>query len=380
MRPADEDLPRIALFSAFPPEGTQGGAAILRDLFGDYPADRLLWISRVGGACSWRADVLRAVCPWRVRGMSLVGPTIGSILERAEGRILAPWLLRQAHAFRADVLWIILDHDVVEIALRVMGGWHSHVHVSVHDDPEAVWAMSRSLTSKRAIRLLPIWARADSADAVSQPLVRKLRDRGVRRVAQVTRGFAGDVPPGSDSASTPRIVMGGFIGEDPRSADLLLQAFRLFCASVPHARPELHLFDTRLSPDEANRVFVHEWLPPEQYESLLRSARIGFAYDPIDLESRQFASTSFPTKLVTYVGFGKPFVYRGPSTGSVGELLKRFGAGVIVDSDSPIELAEAFRHMCFEGHDHAMREAISARRECFSLEVIRKETFELVKR
>jgi hypothetical protein len=73
---------------------------------------------------------------------------------------------------------------------------------------------------------------------------------------------------------------------------------------------------------------------------------LGYAPDPLaSVHGREFAKTSLPTKLVTYLGACLPCLYHGPAESTVGEMFTRFKAGEIVDSQSPQDLADGFARL-----------------------------------
>jgi hypothetical protein len=62
---------------------------------------------------------------------------------------------------------------------------------------------------------------------------------------------------------------------------------------------------------------------------------------PFGAEYRDFFRYSLSTKLVTYLGSGKPIVYHGPREGSAYELLAEHGAALIVDTLDRSAIARA---------------------------------------
>jgi hypothetical protein len=106
-------------------------------------------------------------------------------------------------------------------------------------------------------------------------------------------------------------------------------------------RVEFHCFDPAVSPDEPF-VKVHPLLPEREFDAFIGAMHIGYACDPLTPVGRRFAASSLPTKIITYIGFGLPFVYHGPRDSTVGDLLAKHHAGVIVESEDKDDVFRAF--------------------------------------
>ena len=50
---------------------------------------------------------------------------------------------------------------------------------------------------------------------------------------------------------------------------------------------------------------------------------------------------SLPTKLVTYVGSGRPLLYHGPAAAAAAQLLRDSGAALVLEEQDPARLATA---------------------------------------
>jgi glycosyltransferase involved in cell wall biosynthesis len=67
-------------------------------------------------------------------------------------------------------------------------------------------------------------------------------------------------------------------------------------------------------------------------------------YLPLPFGDRYAAFTelSLPTKLVTYLGSGRPILYHGPATTAAASVLRHGGAALLLAEQDPVRLAEAF--------------------------------------
>jgi hypothetical protein len=106
---------------------------------------------------------------------------------------------------------------------------------------------------------------------------------------------------------------------------------------------------------------------------------IGYACDPFTASGRHFAATSFPTKIVTYLGAGLPFLYHGPRDSTVGDFLNSYKAGVIVEDQAPEALTDALTSI-LRNYTSMSRQFQRAARECFEGRVLRDRLFDALKR
>jgi hypothetical protein len=72
---------------------------------------------------------------------------------------------------------------------------------------------------------------------------------------------------------------------------------------------------------------------------------IGYACDPLTPLGRRFAASSLPTKIITYIGAGLPFLYQGPKDSTVGDLIDRYNVGIIVESGDAEKIHLGFTHL-----------------------------------
>ena len=123
--------------------------------------------------------------------------------------------------------------------------------------------------------------------------------------------------------------------------------------------------------------YVHH--PPRleqtEFDKYLQGLEIGYACDPLTAAGREFAATSFSTKVVTYIGNGLPFVYHGPADSVVGDLVATYKCGVIVESHQPEQILGAFKTVIGD-YRSLQQECLKARDELFDTARVRTGLFE----
>jgi glycosyltransferase involved in cell wall biosynthesis len=292
-----------------------------------------------------------------------------------EAFAIGSWIRQQLHLFCPDVLWIVLDSDVVLLADQILRHVRVPVHLSIHDDPEIVWRMELSaakpLDGERILeRCLQ---RAQSVDVISMRMKERFQKITEAELLVLTRGFDNpceQAPP--PTAGPTSILMGGWFGPDIENAWILFEAFELLRAEQD---AELHLVDRRLEAFRREGVTIYDWMDTAEFDRLLHQAALGFAHDPLRGVGREFAASSFPTKVVTYVGAGRPFVYHGPSNSTVGDFVQKYRCGIVVDSEDPRDLAEAFRRLARSCQDDYRRECRRAAEDLFDLRTLRANLY-----
>jgi hypothetical protein len=140
---------------------------------------------------------------------------------------------------------------------------------------------------------------------------------------------------------------------------------------------EFHIYSSNNFKSEIKYIFVHEILPEPAYNNILHTMDIGYTCCPLHEAGKEFAISSFPTKIVTYIGAGLPFLYHGPEDSIVGDLLKDYKAGIIVESHEPEKLAKGFLDI-INNYQDMKNECYRATRNCFDNDLIRKKFMDAI--
>jgi hypothetical protein len=334
------------VLTGFPRTGGFGGGVILRSILEGYPEDRLLWISLYKEpSAAPRLDGKNIHPPATIS--ALVKPfarTRRAILTVAESRRAADAALRDIAAFSPQICWMVLDFNSVLVFRRVMKRIAVPVHVSVHDDPVLATALCSYPLPARLVRsaFAFCFTRALSRDCISERMRAAYEKRYGVGAFVVTRGVRRLPRPGVRTFDKGiNVVLGGLASNcAPPWPHNLVRA--LFALRKATGRPvEFHCFDPAVSATEPF-VKVHALLPDKEFEKFLAGMHVGYACDPLTPLGRKFAASSLPTKIITYAGFGLPFVYHGPRDSTVGDFLKTYRAGVIVESEDADDIFRGF--------------------------------------
>jgi hypothetical protein len=86
---------------------------------------------------------------------------------------------------------------------------------------------------------------------------------------------------------------------------------------------------------------VHGFGSEDLLEREAASADLLYLPLPFGRAHRDFVEYSLPTKLVTYLGTGRPILYHGPRDSAAARLLSENNAAIVVDSPSPEHLVAA---------------------------------------
>ena len=92
---------------------------------------------------------------------------------------------------------------------------------------------------------------------------------------------------------------------------------------------------------------------------------------PFGKDYHWFTRFSLSTKLISYLGMGRPIIYHGPAEAAAAQLLAKHDAAVLVCSNDPLELRAALERCRREG-TQLVENALSLAREQFDDAVIRR--------
>ncbi|AWA29776.1 hypothetical protein HYN48_06620 [Flavobacterium magnum] len=354
-------MKKILILANYLPSGGWGGGVIMRSLTQNPPENvSFLWTVPTSAALpspwfgSMRLLGFRAGF-FRGRGFSTAILHLESILFSLRFR---KFLKQNA----VDTLWIVMPtafQDIYRLSVLCRGA-NIRIHVSVHDDP----VLENEKRHKLVDRLFRgILDKSHSIDVISARMQRRYKQQYGVDSTVITRTVP-DNFPGNVQAPDHclNILMGGYGNASAPWPQPLIDAvaqLNTVCGTT------LMLFDPKLRPWESDRVKVFDLMDEMQFNALLQTVHLGYACDDLSPDKIAFAQLSLPTKVITYIGAGIPFVYHGPADSTVGDLLKEFKAGVIVSSNDVGELYEAFMELKSNYSLYAHQCALAVE-ECFS--------------
>jgi glycosyltransferase involved in cell wall biosynthesis len=192
------------------------------------------------------------------------------------------------------------------------------------------------------------WHDADARTAISADLGEAFCRRfGRRPYVVVTDGVESVAEaPGTPIPREPSIYFCGSIhlAHWPN--------FRVLFEAVARMRrhsawlPRLVLRGSTL-PDAAAYDFVEArpWdATDDEISAEIASADVLYLPLPFGTRYAAFTELSLPTKLVTYVGSGRPIVYHGPAATAAARTLRDAGAALLLDDEEPARVAGALGH------------------------------------
>jgi hypothetical protein len=229
------------------------------------------------------------------------------------------------------------------------------VHITVHDDP--AWAYA--ILTRRYVALAPLLARdfgralkgAQSIDVVSDSMARRYRKRYGVKSSVVHRGLTGPVPPSpafDRSSGLSVAVLGSTYG---------LREVRVLAKALAIVSDRLRL-RTRLtvigSVDESRLksacpacvdLEVTGHLDEAHGVARLRDSFLLYMSYPFGRRGRVLRTTSFPTKLSTYILAARPLLLHMPSESSVASLDTSAHYATLWDSALPNDGADAIEQL-----------------------------------
>lgn len=339
----------LLLLTDFSPEAKGGGAVILQSLLSAEDRERIVWVTLSPIKSSSDDRVVSLASAGR-RSLFRDATTRVGALRRATREVML------THG--ADAAWVVAHGASVRIAPALIATGLP-VHITVHDDP--AWAYA--LLTRRYLALAPLLARdlsrslrsARSVDVVSSGMAQRyLRQHRVESTI-VHRGLSGPVQPAPVYDSNDGLsvgVLGSTYGL--RELEVLASALALVAQQqVP----------TRLTViGGVQKPLVRRICPPEvvlelpghlderEGIAMLRRSFLQYLCYPFGRRGKVLRTTSFPTKLSTYVMAARPLLLHTPVDSSVAGLGFLSPYGTLWSSLDAQEGADLMSALWFGGH------------------------------
>lgn len=384
-----ELMKRLFFIAPFLPEGHGGVSVNYRLRFNEYPADRLFWYSTRGGVgTSWRPAVRRANSPkfissgYRFRFSPLRQRS--RLFRWALTRCELMQLGRCLRSFSPDVVVLYVVEELIELHHVLTRGKQVSYHLSIGDDPVNAVGLNRGhrrYTERIARQLGQLMAAAKSRDVICERMrVRYMERYGVDStvigpLSSVRESLRVLPEPGRP---VNIVYSGGPWCKTISYLDVNIDPFQLLLNGIdelnqPSPRYTVTLFGG-FSVPYRNRCLRQEtnWLSDGEYQSRLDEMHLGFADDPVANEfGREFARTSLPGKVVNYICQRLPFLYCGPRDSSVGDVVKNYRCGLVVENFSQAGIMSAVHTLLREYEDFG-RECERAARDLFDASIHRE--------
>jgi glycosyltransferase involved in cell wall biosynthesis len=266
-------------------------------------------------------------------------------LDTAYQRRLARNLRAAAVEWRAEAVHSVAHSVDFWPAFRVSQALRLPYLLSVHDDLR--YALRGSPARRPALRRLgEAWRAADARFVITDQLGTEYCERyGDRGFAVVTDGLESiaDRPPEPSDSTLHVYFMGAYHTAYRDNFDTLLAAL----ARLRRERPER---EVSLTWRGGGLPFEHEsevpmevrgFGPEDAPQREAGDADLLYLPLPFGKAHRDFVRFSLSTKLVTYLGTGRPIVYHGPKEAAAARLLIEHDAAIVVDSPRPEDLVAA---------------------------------------
>jgi glycosyltransferase involved in cell wall biosynthesis len=323
------------------------------------------------------------------------------------------WAPRAARSLRAtiarvkpDCVWVI-PHDWSILPLgRVMcsewrvAGPKPRIHVTIQDFPDChghgeAWGHQRV---RRLAQLQEqIYARADTADATSLPMLEELERRTGKRGLQMIHqglepqdfqyleslvamhGTPGDSPPATRHSPPIRIAYAGTV--------LVDEGFTILVRALERLR-ESDGLEVVLDFFAAHRYVKKPWfraawmrehghLGDRKLLDALRQCHLGFIPMHLQDHDPRYNRFSFPTKFITYLAAGLPIIAFGHPESSVIKMAGGYRVGLCWQGGEEAVLEEGLRHLLREPYrERWAAELLRCAREQFDAEKMRRRLWE----
>lgn len=345
----------IAVVAPFSPDMYGGGAEVLREILLTHPSDKLIWINtnkQVQAHRWWRLDVncfepsINFQRGFQIKYWKFIYKYCFRYIERI---YIANFINKIIKKKEIDLVWIISDYSLLNSASLLSKQLRIPYHISVHDDPLFSSEIFGDYIPKRNISeyFSEIVKKSKSMDVISLNMSKLYKEKfGVDSIV-ITKGFDLDsLNKLNKSVSLKKdlkVLMAGVSVNTKPWPNIMFDTLNYFNNSFS---PKLHFyaFDKKLRQYDHPNVSVCGNMTVEEHKVFVEDMDLGYANDPLD-HSEEFAITSMPTKIITYISYGIPFIYHGPSKAAIGGIIKEHSLGVHVDTNETKDIIEGFNEL-----------------------------------
>jgi hypothetical protein len=370
----------LLLLSDFSPETAGGGAVIIKSLLTPADRERIVWLTLSELKQPAGAAVV-SLAQFGRRSLLKDGTLNTSALRRTACEVV--------RSRNATAAWVVAHGASLRMAPG-LAGTGIPLHVTVHDDP----AWGYALMTRRYLPLAPLLARdlgrtlraASSVDVVSAGMAEAYRRRYGVESTLIHRGLPGPVaaaPRYDRSQGLSVAVLGstyGFreLGGLANALALAQQQLKVPAKLTVIGGVDESQVRQVCPPSLAIEITGH--LDESQGIDRLRESFLLYLSYPFRRRGKMLRTTSFPTKLSTYVQAARPLLLHMPSESSVAFLGASSPYATLWGSLDPSEGAEILAHLWrAEATDESFHvEADEVRERHFDLIGNRAEMYRLL--
>jgi hypothetical protein len=307
----------LLLLSDFSPETAGGGAVIVKSLLTPGDRDRIIWVT-LSQLKHGAGDNVVSLAPGGRRSLLRDGTIRTPALRDAAREVI--------RSRNAAAAWFIAHGASLRMASGLIDAGIA-THLTVHDDP----AWGYALMTRRYLPLAPLLARdlgrtlraASSVDVVSGAMADAYRNRYGVASTIIHRGLRGPVepaPPYDRRKGLSIAVLGSTYGFSELSILARALAIAQQRLQVPTTLTVIGGVDEavvrRLCPSSVE-LEVTGHIDETQGIGRLRESFLLYLSYPFRRRGKMLRTTSFPTKLSTYVQAARPVLLHMPSESSV---------------------------------------------------------------
>ena len=367
-------MKNILILSNYLPKHGWGGGVIIRSLTKDYPSNlRIFWtIFRLNKPAS--EESLNNIEILSFKTKLFRGRGISRFILKLETLFFVNDYMKLIKKNNIDILWIVLGTSFLDIyRIRQLTKKISiPYHISVHDDP----ILEIKNKKKIAIQFFnQILLKANSIDVISSRMQAYYKNNYNVNSIVITRCISNDFPQNDFAPKDKiKILMGGYGNASQPWPNPLIESISQVNKFL---KCELYLFDSKLKIYESDIIKVYDLMVEESFNDILKTINIGYACDDLKEENIIFAQLSLPTKVITYIGANIPFLYHGPINSTVGDLIKLYEVGIIVDSNNSTDLCNAFMKIN-SNYSYYQTKCRMARENLFSEKIVQENFYKLL--
>jgi hypothetical protein len=327
---------RLLIATAFPPNGSGGGAAIVRQMLRGWPKENLFWWScekdidhRFGQniAAHEHYQIPSKLIPHK----RLVG-TKTWMLKNLWAPHAATHLEKTIKKIRPDIIWAIPHQWSILPLAKVLPGSGIRYHVSMHDYADA--SCNAPIYQKLSAQADHLYTMASSRDVISQPMVEDLYARtGLNGF--ITR--AGLEEDDFDYLRDQNQKLEGRIRIAYAGTIIVEEEFVLFIDSLKRIRANLkqpvslelfgaHSYKTRPW-FEPSWMKEHGNLTIDKLSAELKTCSWGFAPMSLNDDQPRYNRYSLPTKIGSYLSAGLPLIIMGHPDSCIIKTLEKYDLG-----------------------------------------------------
>jgi hypothetical protein len=341
------EFPRLLVATEFPPNAAGGGAAIVRQMLREWPAEKLFWWSCFPDNNQLFGRKVAMHC------VASIPPKIYPNKKwRAQKSLLLdlfwlPWatghLRKTLEICKPEAVWVIPHCWSIPPQARALLNVRTGYHVSIHDYADVEAAVTRfgvERTRQMTAMTKQLYTAATTRDAICKEMVDDLRQQTGRDGLIVHAGLEQE---DFDYLSTPPPASGDIIRIAYAGTIIAEKAFAIFVNTLGKIRQQLpRPLTLDFFGDDAYRSrswFDSSWmkehgsLSSQQLSKALKECTWGFSPMELTDDNPRYNRFSLPAKFTSYLGSGLPILTLGHPESTVIKMSMRYQVGLAMTGD-----------------------------------------------